>query len=130
MGEDAGQAWLGAVERGWGVRQVAGLEGCSTPHPTQTRRPLRALPPSAPAGCSIAGGRVTLVFGRVVRFHLADDPSGELVESTIRGLGEADPELLMPMHCTGWKAVHRIAEAFPAAFALSSVGTKVTLEGA
>ncbi len=93
------------------------------------------------AGCSHAGvvntvrharrltgeDRVHAILGG---FHLADDPSGELVESTIRGLGEADPDLLMPMHCTGWEAVHRIAQAFPAAFALSSVGTKVTLEGA
>ena len=93
------------------------------------------------AGCSHAGivntvrharrltgeDRVHAILGG---FHLADDPSGELVENTVRGLGEADPDLLMPMHCTGWKAVHRIAEAFPAAFALSSVGTKVTLEGA
>jgi 7,8-dihydropterin-6-yl-methyl-4-(beta-D-ribofuranosyl)aminobenzene 5'-phosphate synthase len=93
------------------------------------------------AGCSHAGivntvrharrltgvERVHAILGG---FHLADDPSGELVENTIRGLEEADPDLLMPMHCTGWEAVHRIARAFPSAFALSSVGTTVNLEGA
>jgi 7,8-dihydropterin-6-yl-methyl-4-(beta-D-ribofuranosyl)aminobenzene 5'-phosphate synthase len=93
------------------------------------------------AGCSHAGvvntvrcarrltgeGRVHAILGG---FHLADDPSGELVESTIQGLKEADPDLLMPMHCTGWEAVHRIAEAFPSVFALSSVGTTVTLRSA
>jgi 7,8-dihydropterin-6-yl-methyl-4-(beta-D-ribofuranosyl)aminobenzene 5'-phosphate synthase len=90
------------------------------------------------AGCSHAGvvntvrhalhltgeDRVHAIMGG---FHLGDDPSGELVESTIHGLKEADPDLLMPMHCTGWEAVHRIAGAFPSAFALSSVGTTVTL---
>jgi metal-dependent hydrolase (beta-lactamase superfamily II) len=30
-------------------------------------------------------------------------------------------------HCTGWKAVHRLAAKFPDAFVLSTVGTTVTL---
>ncbi len=93
------------------------------------------------AGCSHAGivntirhamrltgeTRVHAVLGG---FHLADDPSGDLVENTIGGLKEAGPAFLMPMHCTGWEAVRRIADAFPSAFALSSVGTTVTLEAA
>ncbi len=90
------------------------------------------------AGCSHAGivntvryakrltgvDRVHAVLGG---FHLAGDPDGSLVESTIRGLEEADPAFLMPMHCTGWEAVHRIAGAFPSAFALSTVGTTISL---
>ena len=59
-------------------------------------------------------------------FHLAGDRSGELTEKTIEGLKAFQPAFLMPMHCTGWKAVHRIAQAFPSAFALSAVGTTVT----
>lgn len=59
-------------------------------------------------------------------FHLAGDRSGELTEKTIEGLKDFQPDFLMPMHCTGWTAVHRIAQAFPSAFALSAVGTTVT----
>ncbi|MGD8388052.1 MAG: MBL fold metallo-hydrolase [Desulfobacteraceae bacterium] len=90
------------------------------------------------AGCSHAGivntvqyavdltgeKRVHAVLGG---FHLTGDLSGELTEKTIEGLKGFEPAFLMPMHCTGWKAVHRISEAFPSAFALSAVGTTVTL---
>jgi 7,8-dihydropterin-6-yl-methyl-4-(beta-D-ribofuranosyl)aminobenzene 5'-phosphate synthase len=34
--------------------------------------------------------------------------------------------LLVPAHCTGWRAVHRLAGRFPDAFVLSTVGTTVT----
>jgi len=34
---------------------------------------------------------------------------------------------LMPAHCTGWKAVHRLAARFPDAFVQSAVGTTITL---
>jgi len=36
-------------------------------------------------------------------------------------------ELLMPAHCTGWKAVHRLAHRFPDAFVQSAVGTTISL---
>jgi metal-dependent hydrolase (beta-lactamase superfamily II) len=32
-------------------------------------------------------------------------------------------ERLVPGHCTGWKATHRLAEALPDAFVQPSVGT-------
>lgn len=90
------------------------------------------------AGCSHAGivntvryavdltgeGRVHAILGG---FHLADDEDGSLTENTIQDLKAFSPHLIMPMHCTGWDAVHKIAEAFPSAFALSSVGAKVVL---
>lgn len=90
------------------------------------------------AGCSHAGIVNTIRYGIRLTgeehvhavlggFHLANDPTGDLVENTIRGLRKADPDFLMPMHCTGWKAIRRIADAFPSAFALSSVGTTVSL---
>jgi len=33
----------------------------------------------------------------------------------------------VPMHCTGWNAIHRLSDAFPSAFVLSSVGSTYTL---
>ena len=35
--------------------------------------------------------------------------------------------LLVPAHCTGWRAVHRLATRFPDAFVMSTVGTTITL---
>jgi len=93
------------------------------------------------AGCSHAGivntvryaveqtgrDRVYAVMGG---FHLGADPDGSLTGNTIEGLKAFSPEFLMPMHCTGWEAMHRIARAFPGEFALSGVGAKVMLTGA
>jgi metal-dependent hydrolase (beta-lactamase superfamily II) len=48
-------------------------------------------------------------------------------EPTVDALAELNPSLLVPAHCTGWKAVHRIASRFPDAFVPSTVGTTITL---
>jgi 7,8-dihydropterin-6-yl-methyl-4-(beta-D-ribofuranosyl)aminobenzene 5'-phosphate synthase len=50
-----------------------------------------------------------------------------MIEPTVGALAELDPSLLVPGHCTGWKAVHRIASQFPDAFVPSTVGTTITL---
>ena len=50
-----------------------------------------------------------------------------MIEPTVDALAELDPSLLVPAHCTGWKAVHRIASQFPDAFVPSTVGTTITL---
>jgi 7,8-dihydropterin-6-yl-methyl-4-(beta-D-ribofuranosyl)aminobenzene 5'-phosphate synthase len=50
-----------------------------------------------------------------------------IIEPTIDALAELSPELLVPAHCTGWRAVHRIASRFPDAFAISTVGTTIEL---
>jgi len=48
------------------------------------------------------------------------------IEPTVEELKKIKPEVLVPMHCTGWTAVKRMAETFPLCV-LSSVGTKVLL---
>ena len=50
-----------------------------------------------------------------------------IIEPTVDALVELSPALLVPAHCTGWKAVHRIASQFPDAFAISTVGTTIEL---
>ncbi len=37
------------------------------------------------------------------------------------------PALIVPSHCTGWKATHEIARALPDAFVPNSVGTPVLI---
>jgi 7,8-dihydropterin-6-yl-methyl-4-(beta-D-ribofuranosyl)aminobenzene 5'-phosphate synthase len=61
-------------------------------------------------------------------FHLtAGGP--DLIRSTIAGLKELNPKILLAGHCTGFKALTQLALAFPDTFMVSCVGTKVTIGG-
>jgi 7,8-dihydropterin-6-yl-methyl-4-(beta-D-ribofuranosyl)aminobenzene 5'-phosphate synthase len=92
------------------------------------------------SGCSHAGiintvlqakeiTGVKKVHGILGGFHLIGPSSELLLESTIEELKKMEPKVLVPMHCTGWKGIHRISEVFADAFTLNSVGTKITLNG-
>jgi 7,8-dihydropterin-6-yl-methyl-4-(beta-D-ribofuranosyl)aminobenzene 5'-phosphate synthase len=65
--------------------------------------------------------KVALILGG---FHLTAG-GDELIQNTIHGLREIDPELIMAGHCTGFRALSRLAAAFPNNFMISCVGTKV-----
>jgi 7,8-dihydropterin-6-yl-methyl-4-(beta-D-ribofuranosyl)aminobenzene 5'-phosphate synthase len=60
-------------------------------------------------------------------FHLNGPAFEPIIEPTVRAFDELAPEILMPAHCTGWKAVHHFARRFPDAFVQCAVGTSVTL---
>ncbi|MDI6853636.1 MAG: MBL fold metallo-hydrolase [Deltaproteobacteria bacterium] len=61
-------------------------------------------------------------------FHLtAGGP--DLIRSTIQGLKELNPKILLAGHCTGFKALTQLALAFPDTFMVSCVGTKVMIGG-
>jgi 7,8-dihydropterin-6-yl-methyl-4-(beta-D-ribofuranosyl)aminobenzene 5'-phosphate synthase len=69
--------------------------------------------------------KVSLVIGG---FHLT--PHGdELIQHTIQGLKEINPELIIAGHCTGFRALTKLAAAFPDNFMVSCVGTKVMVVG-
>ncbi len=69
--------------------------------------------------------KVSLVLGG---FHLT--PGGdELIKHTIQGLKDLNPELIMAGHCTGFRALTKLAAAFPDKFMVSCVGTKVMVVG-
>src|SRR3984957_21063978 len=63
-------------------------------------------------------------------FHLSGPYFEPVIEPTIAALTELAPELIVPAHCTGWRAQHRLAAALPAAWVQSSVGTTCTLSAA
>ncbi len=74
--------------------------------------------------CSITGvSRVHAVMGG---FHLAG-PSEWKIEPTIDAMKAIDPDIIVPMHCTGWNATNRFATAMPDQFILNSVGTTYLL---
>jgi len=90
------------------------------------------------SGCAHAGivntvlhaGKITGVqeiHAVIGGFHLSGPAFEPILEPTVEALQEMNPRMIVPMHCTGWKAIQRFAEAFPDAFALNSVGTTYTL---
>jgi 7,8-dihydropterin-6-yl-methyl-4-(beta-D-ribofuranosyl)aminobenzene 5'-phosphate synthase len=60
-------------------------------------------------------------------FHLSGPMFETIIGPTVRAFDELAPSLLVPAHCTGWKAVHQLAARFPGAFVQSAVGTTVEL---
>jgi 7,8-dihydropterin-6-yl-methyl-4-(beta-D-ribofuranosyl)aminobenzene 5'-phosphate synthase len=98
-----------------GDRGLVILSGCGHAGIVNTVRYARKLTGKA-AVAAIIGG-----------FHLSGPMFEPMIEPTVDALAELDPSLLVPAHCTGWKAVHRIASRFPDAFVPSTVGTTITL---
>ncbi len=62
---------------------------------------------------------VYAVFGG---FHLAGREFEDRIESTIAELIRLKPSLVVPSHCTGWRAILAISRAFPEGFVWNSVG--------
>ena len=56
-------------------------------------------------------------------FHLGGPAFEPLIAPTVAALTEMDPALIVPGHCTGWRAQHALAGALPDAWVQSSSGT-------
>jgi 7,8-dihydropterin-6-yl-methyl-4-(beta-D-ribofuranosyl)aminobenzene 5'-phosphate synthase len=69
----------------------------------------------------------TAVAAVIGGFHLSGPMFEPIIEPTVAAFDYLQPDLLMPAHCTGWKAVHRLAQSFPEAFVQSAVGTTISL---
>ena len=63
-------------------------------------------------------------------FHLTGAAFEPIIEPTITALTAMAPGLIVPAHCTGWKAQHRLAAALPDAFVPNAVGTSFVLAAA
>lgn len=57
-------------------------------------------------------------------FHLTGPLFAPIIAPTVQALEQLAPDVIVPAHCTGWAAMHRIATAFPDAFIPNSVGTR------
>lgn len=91
------------------------------------------------SGCAHAGIINTLLYARKITrveavhaviggFHLSGLAFEPLIDWTIEELKKMSPEVIVPMHCTGWKAIKKFSEKFPSSFILNSVGSKFTLK--
>lgn len=89
-------------------------------------------------GCGHAGVINTLLHARVATgvsvihaviggFHLTGTAFEPVIAPTIESLKEIGPKVIVPQHCTGWRATGRIAQELPDAFIPSSVGTRWVL---
>jgi 7,8-dihydropterin-6-yl-methyl-4-(beta-D-ribofuranosyl)aminobenzene 5'-phosphate synthase len=87
-------------------------------------------------GCGHAGVINTINYAKKVTginkihaviggFHLPADGGiyEAVIEPTLKELQKADPDYLVPCHCTGWKATNRIIETMSEKFIQSSVGS-------
>lgn len=55
--------------------------------------------------------------------HLGGPAFEPVIPPTVEALTELAPDLLVPGHCTGWRAQHALAAALPDAWVQSSTGT-------
>jgi 7,8-dihydropterin-6-yl-methyl-4-(beta-D-ribofuranosyl)aminobenzene 5'-phosphate synthase len=60
-------------------------------------------------------------------FHLGGPLFEPIIAATIEAFEELAPDVLVPAHCTGWKATHAIARKLPDAFIQNSIGTTLEL---
>jgi 7,8-dihydropterin-6-yl-methyl-4-(beta-D-ribofuranosyl)aminobenzene 5'-phosphate synthase len=70
---------------------------------------------------------VDRLAGLVGGFHLSGPAFEPVIDPTVAALREMAPEVVVPAHCTGWKAQHRLAADLPDSFVPNAVGTSVTL---
>jgi 7,8-dihydropterin-6-yl-methyl-4-(beta-D-ribofuranosyl)aminobenzene 5'-phosphate synthase len=67
------------------------------------------------------------VYAVLGGLHLSGPAFAPIVERTIEELQRINPEVIVPMHCTGWNSTKRLAETFDKGFVLNSVGTTYIL---
>jgi 7,8-dihydropterin-6-yl-methyl-4-(beta-D-ribofuranosyl)aminobenzene 5'-phosphate synthase len=60
-------------------------------------------------------------------FHLNGPLFEPIIDQTLDAFGQLAPDVIVPAHCTGWRATHAIARRFPDAFIQNSVGTSYHL---
>lgn len=91
------------------------------------------------SGCAHAGIINTIRYAQQITgqakvyailggFHLAGKEFEKRIEPTIGELKKINPELIVPAHCTGWRALISINQAFPNAFICNSVGNMYRFE--
>jgi 7,8-dihydropterin-6-yl-methyl-4-(beta-D-ribofuranosyl)aminobenzene 5'-phosphate synthase len=65
---------------------------------------------------------VEKVYAAIGGFHLAGKAFEERIAPSIKEIARLNPKLIVPSHCTGWRAMFAVAEALPKAFVWNSVG--------
>jgi len=61
-------------------------------------------------------------------FHLGGPIFEPIIGPTVEEMKKIGPDYIVPMHCTGWKAINQFAKEMPEQFLLNSVGTTYVLQ--
>jgi 7,8-dihydropterin-6-yl-methyl-4-(beta-D-ribofuranosyl)aminobenzene 5'-phosphate synthase len=71
---------------------------------------------------------VSKVHAIIGGFHLSGPLFDPIVDTTVAALAGIGPDVIVPAHCTGLRAVRAVASRFPDAFIQNSVGTRFEFE--
>lgn len=63
-------------------------------------------------------------------FHLSGPLFEPRIEATAEALRALSPDVIVPAHCTGWRATHTLAARLPEAYVQNSVGTAYEFQAA
>jgi 7,8-dihydropterin-6-yl-methyl-4-(beta-D-ribofuranosyl)aminobenzene 5'-phosphate synthase len=91
------------------------LTGCGHAGVVNTLKTARELTGVDPIHAIIGG------------FHLTGPLFEPIIAPTLQALRDFNPSVIVPQHCTGWKATHLIAREFPEAYIPNSVGTTLVI---
>jgi 7,8-dihydropterin-6-yl-methyl-4-(beta-D-ribofuranosyl)aminobenzene 5'-phosphate synthase len=72
---------------------------------------------------------VDRLYAVIGGFHLNGPLFEPIIGETLDAFDQLSPDVIVPTHCTGWKATHAVARRFPDAFIQNSVGTTFHLAG-
>jgi len=70
---------------------------------------------------------VERIYAVLGGFHLTGSLFEPIIPQTIEALQQINPAVIVPAHCTGWRATQRIAHTMPEAYTPNSVGTTFKL---
>ena len=70
---------------------------------------------------------VSQIHAVIGGFHLTGPIFEPIIQPMVQALKEFNPGVIVPQHCTGWKATHLIAREFANAFVPNSVGTTMVI---
>ena len=98
-----------------GDRGLVVLSGCGHSGIVNTVRYARRLTGQEKVAAIVGG------------FHLSGPMFEPIIGPTVDALAEMSPSMIVPAHCTGWKACYQMAARFPDAFVMSTVGSTITL---
>lgn len=71
---------------------------------------------------------VEKIHGVIGGFHL-NGPFEHLIPQVCSAFSRFAPDVIVPAHCTGWRATHQLAATFPEAFVHNSVGAVFDFPG-
>jgi 7,8-dihydropterin-6-yl-methyl-4-(beta-D-ribofuranosyl)aminobenzene 5'-phosphate synthase len=91
------------------------LTGCGHAGVVNICRYARALTGDVPLHAVLGG------------FHLNGPLFEPLIPRVLADLEALGPQVIVPAHCTGWRAQHAMSRRFPEAFIPNSVGTRFAL---